>query len=465
MALSPAAPLGSAPRAETNACLGCVIPSGALSTAPAAVENPRQASLRSQEARASTEPSSAVPSCTGGRRKLSILVVIANPEARWGFSAIAEHLYKLGVQASVYDTGGGETSELLAQNVWRELDARIGALDFHGCALAPPSATFDVRGDGGLAVRGEAAPDIYGFRRLPPEAAERVRAETALALRAAAVARKFLERGLPGWAIVDARAPGRPSVLKLPEWQAIAESPGVVASPGVWRDAGAAAERPVEIVHWCADFTGALEAAAGPAAACASLAGRLVQAAERNRLSAPEAAAALVRSGQFCHKLVKPADGDADGADLSDAHVSFALPLRQRAPGAKAARKAQEAEAVGGMRGPLRSLGKAPGFEKVSAEVRGVLIDVLLKDTTVHNKLWAALADADDDAAPTEAELDAHRPALAALLGASSWGPARSEACSSDVRADALGARAARAGSPGAGVAECFFRMGLRLAL
>eukprot|EP00959_Pyramimonas_sp_CCMP1952_P340629 7134314-Pyramimonas_sp.AAC.1 len=68
--------------------------------------------------------------------------------------------------------------------MWRELDARTGALDFRGCALAPPSATFVVRGDDGPAVCGEAAPDIYGFRRLPPPAvAGRVRVETALALR------------------------------------------------------------------------------------------------------------------------------------------------------------------------------------------------------------------------------------------------------------------------------------------
>ncbi|CAK0895402.1 unnamed protein product, partial [Prorocentrum cordatum] len=419
-----------------NACLGCVIPSVALSAAPAAVDNSGQASLLSQEARASTAPALADPPYGGGCQKLSILVVLAELEALWGLSGIAEHFCKLGAQTAVYDAGGSETRELLAQNAWRELDARIGALDFHGCALVPPSATFAPRGDGGPPVRGDVAPDIYGFRCLPPEVAERVRVETALSLRAAAVARRFLELGLPGWALAGARVPGHPSVLKLPEWQAFADSPGFVASPGVWRAVGAVAERPVEIVHWCADFTGALEAAAGPAAACAPLAGRLVQAAGRNRLSAPEAEAAMVRSGRFRHKLIRcPSRCLFAGACPTPEPPVWRI----------------EAKSVGGMRGPLRSLCKAPGFEKVSAEVRAFLIDVLIKDASVHDKLWAALAGADDNAAPTEAELDVHRPAFAALLGASSWSPARTEAHSSDVRADMLRAWVARAGDPGAG--------------
>ncbi|CAK0868462.1 unnamed protein product, partial [Prorocentrum cordatum] len=354
--------------AGANACPGCVIPSGALSTAPAAVDNSGHASLRSQEARALAAPAPLDPSAGGGRQKIPIHVVLAEPETRWGLLGIAVHLRKVGAQTAVYDTDGGEASELLAQNVWRELDAGIGALEPRGCALAPPPAILDGCRDGGPAFRGEAPPDIYGFRRLSPEVAERVRGETAL--------------------------PGRPSsVLELPEWQAIVDSPGVVASPRVWGAVGADAARPVEIAHLCADLAGA---AAGPAAAHPPLAGRLLQAAARNRLAAPEAEAALVRSGRSCNKLARPAAGEVDGVDLSDAQVSFALPLRQREPGARAALLAQEAE------------------------------------------------------------LDAHRPAFAALLGASSWSPAWTEARSSDCRADMLGAWAARAGDPGSGVAEWF---------
>eukprot|EP00959_Pyramimonas_sp_CCMP1952_P393454 8244081-Pyramimonas_sp.AAC.1 len=106
------------------------------------------------------------------------------------------------------------------------------------------------------------------------------------------------------------------------------------------------------------------------------------------------------------------------------------------------------------MRGPLRPLCKAPGFEQVSAEVRAFLVDALIKYSSVHNKFWAARARAGDGAGPAEAELNVHRPAFAALLGASSRGRAQTEACPSDVRADLLRARAARAGAPGAGVAE-----------
>ncbi|CAK0894476.1 unnamed protein product [Prorocentrum cordatum] len=344
-----------------------------LGAAPAAVDSSGQASLLSQEARASTVPALADPPCGGGRQKLGILVVLAEPEALWGLSGISEHFCKLGEQTAVYDTGGGETCELLAQSVWRELDA------------SPP-------------LRGEAARGIYGFCCLPPEVAERVRVETC----AVPLAGRLpwhggsMELGLPGWALAGARVPGCPSVLKLPVWQAMVDSLAVVASPGVWRAVGAVAERPVRLAHCCAAFTGALEAAAGPAAACVSFAGRFVHAARGNGQSAPEAEAAMVRSSRFSR------------ID----QVSFALPLRQRVPDARAARLAQEAKSVGGVREPLRPLCKAPGFEKVSAEVWAFLIDAFIKDASVHDN---------------------------------------------DVRADAVRAWAARAGDPGAGVAGWFF--------
>ena len=158
----------------------------------------------------------------------------------------------LGAMAKMVDVElDAHLMDLLDEAIFDTYTADLGDLKYDAALMSMPCATFSsgrASDDGGpIPLRGASAQDIYGLPGLSLRDKEATRIGTILALRGATVAKLCCERGLPWIGETPEMKEGQPSVLRLPEWQAILVATDVRRKTIVQCELGSVARKATEL--------------------------------------------------------------------------------------------------------------------------------------------------------------------------------------------------------------------------
>lgn len=437
-----------------------------------------------------------------------ILHLFSGPHHREdGFAAA---VMKHGHRCVEYDVINGPNEDLTSDAIWSKLLEEIKRGAFDALLAGPPCNTFtNARKDDGLGpmpLRGPSGHDRYGLSGLEQSDMEKVKAGTLLATRASTAAKEFHQQRKPY--IVEQplwKQDGRSvSMYNLDEFKELMELPGVETKDIVQCEYGAETSKPTTLLlghirnadfkekcshqarSWRKPSTGEKHWGPHP-----PLRGKemfiLAERWNRNMLRTPKQIAAEQRHWPFltsaaqaypsllnqklCTVLldntaatITPNDDDMvvmgrwknvmkRKAIITEersvkARVEFTAPLKGRKRQVRDLDMEDE-QYLGGMRNPRSATTRIPEYRQACLKVYKVLMTCLAEDATLRQRCLDAIGDEQEDAGPTEVQLDRVRQLIwkaTAMSGQST----QKTALDSKLQADLLWQLARAAGDPDA---------------
>ena len=177
-----------------------------------------------------------------------VLYLFSGPERP---GSLRDALLKHGLQCINLNIEAIPSTDLLDDQVWRDVEAGLRSGVYCAVFMSPPCSTFSAARDGVSGpspLRDAEGPGLYGLADLDPAHLLVVRQRNWFAVTVAKLASICWEVHVPFGVENPARRPGKPSLFNLSEMQSLSELQGVVFKRFPQCQFGCFFEKPTEIL-------------------------------------------------------------------------------------------------------------------------------------------------------------------------------------------------------------------------